>query len=396
MSAGLPIHPAADLFPMLPASELQALADDIRVNGQREPVILWDGQVLDGRNRLAACDLAGVEPLTRTLDVCPDPLAYVLSTNLHRRHLSESQRAMVAAKVRPMLAEQAKVRMLAGVKAGNPTPNLGEGQTKGESADQAAAMLSVGRGTVEAAAKVLKHGTPELVDAVERGDVAVSAAAAVASLPAEDQREAVAGGAVAIREKAKAIREAKPKAPTPPPAPTRHPVLDEIDGAADLRALDAAFNRVALAGLSEDDSATAAEAYRRRSAELRAQSAPTAAPAQPVSAATVTVDAAEWEALCQWRDSVTARAGAGDEASVGKVMRLVALASSPNEHEAASAAVKACRMIRERGLIIATAAQPIGTGAAGHDEWFEDMRKQTSAFWSNLGQEVLGRARGVQ
>jgi len=229
VTAGLPIHPAADLFPMLPASELQALADDIRVNGQREPVVLWDGQVLDGRNRLAACDLAGVEPLTRTLDVCPDPLAYVLSTNLIRRHLTESQRAMVAAKVRPMLAEQAKARMLAGVRTDDPTPNWGEGAAKGESADQAADMLNVGRGSVERAAKVLRHGTPELVDAVERGDVAVSAAAAVASLPAEDQRDAVAGGAVAIREKAKAIREAKPKrSPAPPPSPPAAPAFPAL------------------------------------------------------------------------------------------------------------------------------------------------------------------------
>ncbi len=224
--------------------------------------------------------------------------------------------------------------------------------------------------------------------------------------------------------KSRPARMAKPAAPPveetpppPPPAPARHPVLDEIDGAADLSALDRAFNRVALAGLSEDDSAAAGEAYRRRSSELRAQAAPAPAPAapppsttpkaqaplfaeapaavppqapsQPAPAATVTVDTAEWEALCQWRDSVTARAGVGDEASVGKAMRLVALANSPNEHEAASAAVKACRTIRERGLLIATSAQPSNVGAAGLDEWFENMRKQTRAFWSDLGRELL-------
>ncbi len=380
MSAGLPIHPAADLFPMLPASELQALADDIRTNGQREPVVLWDGQVLDGRNRLAACDLAGVEPLTRTLDVCPDPVAFVLSLNLIRRHLNESQRAMVAAKVRPMLAEQAKARMLAGVKTGNPTPNLGEGPAKGESADQAAAMLNVGRGTVEAAAKVLKHGTPELVEAVERGGVAVSAAAAVASLPAEDQREAVAGGAGAIREKAKAIREAKPKAP--PPVPARHPVLNEIDGAADLGALDRAFNRVALAGLSEDDSAAAGEAYRRRSAELRAQADPTPAPvvappsttpkaqaplfadapvaAPPSDAGEVEALRAEVAAYRAWIASLRERAEhlpilvKNSTPNLDRARKLVELAGSPNENEARSAAMQACRMIREQGIRLAS------------------------------------------
>jgi hypothetical protein len=143
-----------------------------------------------------------VRPRVRTLPSCPDPVGFVLSLNLHRRHLDESQRGIVAAKARALFAEQAKARMLAGTKASDPTPNLGEGSVKGESADQAAVAVNVSRGTVEAASKVLKHGVPELVEAVERGQVAVSAAAVVASLPAEEQREAVAGGAAAVREKA--------------------------------------------------------------------------------------------------------------------------------------------------------------------------------------------------
>lgn len=365
MSAGLPIHPAADLFPMLPASELQALADDIRVNGQREPVILWDGQVLDGRNRLAACDLAGVDPLTRTIDVCPDPVAFVLSLNLHRRHLDESQRGIVAAKVRAMIAEQARARQVEHLRRGGNepdpvSPNLGS--RKGKSADQAAAMLNVGRGTVEAAARVLKHGAPELVAAVERGEVAVSVAAQVAALPVEEQREAVAGGAATIREKAKTIREAKPKAPAPPPAPARHPVLDEIDSAADLRALDAAFNRVALAGLSEDDSATAAEAYRRRSAELRAQVAPAPAPvvAPPSDAGEVEALRAEVTAWRAWAASLADRATRlpllvkTSTPNLDRARKLVELAGSPNENEARNAAVQACRMIREQGIRLAS------------------------------------------
>ena len=56
-----PVHPAAELFPKMDAEALQALADDIREHGQREPVILYHGAVLDGRNRLRACELAGVE-----------------------------------------------------------------------------------------------------------------------------------------------------------------------------------------------------------------------------------------------------------------------------------------------------------------------------------------------
>lgn len=59
-------------------------------------MVIWDGQVLDGRNRLAACELASVEPLTRTLKACPDPVAFVLSANLRRRHLRHIDRVRLA------------------------------------------------------------------------------------------------------------------------------------------------------------------------------------------------------------------------------------------------------------------------------------------------------------
>ena len=73
------VHPAAELFPMMGGEALQALADDIREHGQREPVILYHGAVLDGRNRLRACELAGVEPrfVTRTDAEVGDPVKFV-------------------------------------------------------------------------------------------------------------------------------------------------------------------------------------------------------------------------------------------------------------------------------------------------------------------------------
>ena len=95
-----PVHPAAELFPMMGAEALQALADDIKAHGQREPVILFDRKVLDGRNRLLACEMAGVEPRVVTMesDEIGSPTTFVLSLNLLRRHLDESQRAMVGAR----------------------------------------------------------------------------------------------------------------------------------------------------------------------------------------------------------------------------------------------------------------------------------------------------------
>lgn len=92
------VHPAAAVFPMLPDDELRALADDITAHGLRHPIVLTPGgDLLDGRNRAAACELAGIEPAYVTHD--GDPIAYVLSANVSRRHMTTGARAMATAVV---------------------------------------------------------------------------------------------------------------------------------------------------------------------------------------------------------------------------------------------------------------------------------------------------------
>lgn len=108
------------------------------------------------------------------------PLHLVVSLNLKRRHLSESQRGAVAAK-------------LANMAEGRPADTA---QICAVSQDEAARMLNVSRRTVQTAKSVLEQGTPELISAVESGKVSVSAAADVAQLPKEKQAEIVARGAV--------------------------------------------------------------------------------------------------------------------------------------------------------------------------------------------------------
>ena len=92
------VHPAADVWPMMSDDALQALADDIAENGLQRPIVVdSDGRILDGRNRHAACLIAGVEPTFETYD--GDPVAYVLSANTHRRHMSTGALAMATAVV---------------------------------------------------------------------------------------------------------------------------------------------------------------------------------------------------------------------------------------------------------------------------------------------------------
>jgi N6-adenosine-specific RNA methylase IME4/ParB-like chromosome segregation protein Spo0J len=180
-------HPLADLFPLLEGEDFDGLVADIKANGLNEVITTHEGMILDGRNRYRACLAAGVEPLFVRYNG-DDPLGYVISANLRRRHLDESQRAMVAAKL----------------------ANLRDGQrsdlVEGLPIGRASALLNVGERTVARAREVQEHGAPELVSAVERGDVSVSAAADIATRPIGEQREIVARGKREILEVAKAIR----------------------------------------------------------------------------------------------------------------------------------------------------------------------------------------------
>jgi hypothetical protein len=89
-------HPAAEAFPMHDQDELNRLAVDIVQNGLRHPIITTpDGQVLDGRNRLAACRLVNVDPSFEVYD--GDPWAYSRSVNLHVRNMTTGQKAAACA-----------------------------------------------------------------------------------------------------------------------------------------------------------------------------------------------------------------------------------------------------------------------------------------------------------
>src|SRR6516164_3396880 len=103
--ARLTAHPFAGITPLLEGEPFDELVADIRANGLIEPITVYEGMILDGRNRYSACEAAGVEPHFLEYDG-DDPLAFVLSMNVQRRHLDESQRAMIAARLANMPAHR--------------------------------------------------------------------------------------------------------------------------------------------------------------------------------------------------------------------------------------------------------------------------------------------------
>lgn len=182
----LEFHEAANIFP-LDDEHLDALAADIKKNGQQIAVEIMDGKILDGRRRTMACRIAGVEPVTR--EVKPDdPVAYVLSLNLHRRHLTPSQASMCAARARDIYERDAKERQKLSEGRGQKGPvNLPDLKT-GDARDIAGKAFGVSGKSVDHAKRVIEKGIPELAKAVDSGRMAVSTAAILATEPEEVQK----------------------------------------------------------------------------------------------------------------------------------------------------------------------------------------------------------------
>ena len=187
-------HPIAELFPLMAGAEFDALKNDIAENGLREKIWLHpDGTIIDGRNRYNACTELGIEPEYRTWDGQESLVTFVVSLNLHRRHLTESQRAMVAARL-AQLRQGARTDITAIAVMSQP---------------EAAKLLSVSVDSVQRAKALQEQGVSELIETVVEGDVSVSAAASVATLPFTEQREIVARGPKEILAAAKQIRGEK-------------------------------------------------------------------------------------------------------------------------------------------------------------------------------------------
>lgn len=187
--APLKFHPLANLFPMLSDAELEILSADIAANGQAETVKLHHGMILDGRNRYLGCALRnlGVRcEVFRGTD--QEALDFVISKNVHRRHLDSSQRAYAMAcyeklshggsrKPKP-LDQDANLHLDL---ASEP---VAEVATRAELAERG----KVSERSIASGAVVRDQGAPELQDAVKEGHIAVSAAAEIAERPVEEQK----------------------------------------------------------------------------------------------------------------------------------------------------------------------------------------------------------------
>lgn len=183
-------------------SDLEELAEDIKQNGLREAIVTYQEKILDGRNRYLACKQSGIEPIFEAYEDKPayihtkDPLNYVISLNLARRHLTFEQKVKVAANI-------------ANMRQGERT-DLAQKWAK-LSQKQAAEKMNVGETSVEQYKHIQQHGVLELTEAVDAGTIPLYVAYDLSFLPHEQQLIAMEDSDKKILELSKKIRDRRTK-----------------------------------------------------------------------------------------------------------------------------------------------------------------------------------------
>lgn len=224
-----PAHEYAEIFSLHEGQSLYDLADRIKANGLREPIVLLDGKVLDGRRRERACLRAGVEPRYRDFGSQEsdgaDPLEFVIDLNLHRRHLGDGERQLAAARYatakRGRESTSPKKDVISQV---DKLPETTQEQTppaKTQTRRAAAERFNVSEQAVDRGKVVISGGTESLREAVANDEITVSDAARVAKESPEVQDQAVedvrqgkartATGAVRNRRKKTEAKNGRPK-----------------------------------------------------------------------------------------------------------------------------------------------------------------------------------------
>ena len=160
MEYNLKAHEIAEIFPLMSSKEFSELKRDIKENGLLDPVVVYEGQILDGRNRYNACKELKLDYTTREYDG-DNPLQYVMSTNLKRRHLTDSQKAIVGIRYKKYYAKY--------YHQGTRT-DLINGTSSMSSRDRAGEVVGVSGRYIDIAEEVLK-ARPEKEKEIMLGDI---------------------------------------------------------------------------------------------------------------------------------------------------------------------------------------------------------------------------------
>jgi hypothetical protein len=248
----------AYIDPLTP-EEYESLERSMLAEGCRDALVLWGDVLVDGHNRYGICQKHGIpfqtvqNPRFRTIE---DVHLWMIDQHLGRRSVSDFQRGVLALRKREIVAERRTRAAPANAQAtGDEGPPFDVDEAPPAPLDSREALARAARlssNQVVMIEKIQKQAAPELVEAIKAGTISLNAAAAVASLPAEEQKAAVVAGKDELKQAAKRVRDAK-----------RRP---REEGAAPTAAADAADTGDELQTLRERVAALTAE-----NADLRAQ-----------------------------------------------------------------------------------------------------------------------------
>jgi hypothetical protein len=219
----------AYIDPLTP-DEYEALERSLLAEGCRDALVLWGDVLVDGHNRYGLCQKHGLPFNTvqnTRFQSMDDVHLWMIEQHLGRRSVSDYQRGVLALRKRAILAARQQAQrdaVVAATDSANTTAASDDNATDDRPPwDEAPAPVS--RAEVAREAKLSNHqvvmierihtqATPELVEALKAGEISISAAAAVASLPEDEQRSAAQAGKAELKQAAKRVREAK-KRPRP-------------------------------------------------------------------------------------------------------------------------------------------------------------------------------------
>jgi len=180
------VHPVASLFPLLEGDAYQDLKKSIEQHGQQKPIVVQNGVLIDGRNRLAILLELGKEPVIQEYAGTLAIEEYILVENLWRRHLTDDQRVMIAAEIlRIKEATEAQNRKRRQRRVPPKSGEQNSDRHAGETASKIAAAAKTTRYQAEQAISVVDHA-PDMVEPVKQGKVRLKDAARTA-----DERKAV-------------------------------------------------------------------------------------------------------------------------------------------------------------------------------------------------------------
>jgi len=200
------LHPLCEMLPTMDDDGLKKLTADIKANGLMEPIVIFQGRILDGRHRHAACMKAKVKPVFEELvGESLEAWTYILSKNLHRRHLTKSQIAALVGAT-PAVLKAGGTGANQHVQTGRDGPSAKDDVTTQAVADK----VGISKRTLKKGRQLNKDGEEEVVKAVRDGKLTIDEGLEVASLPKGEQKEVL---------EEKVAEKATPKKREKPPKP---------------------------------------------------------------------------------------------------------------------------------------------------------------------------------